>query len=390
MKRYFAGFLLCALAVTLAFEIIQLFQLRFEDGDVYPPYSSLRSDPLGTMALFESLQAVPGLNVERDLRATNTMPRTQGLTYLHLATSPAEWKAMPEETFREIETFLKSGGRFVVTFYPQAQRPPEPGRPRQEQDKVEEKKKPSARELWGMNIEVMDLKDDRDSFVPEVVKHDGSLSLPPTLTWHSGIVVTDLDPAWKPIYSRGAAPVLIERSFGEGTAVIATDSYFLSNEAMLKDRQAGLLSWLIGPNREIMFDEAHFGITESPGIATLIQRYRLTWLVAGLLAVAGLYVWKNSTSLVPRSPEVVTEAHVEGRDSAAGFVNLLRRSIPTDKVLTACFEEWRKSATQGVLAPARIAAAESAYQAENSLPKKDRDSVRAYQNISNNLRRKTR
>jgi hypothetical protein len=390
MKRYFAVLLLCALALTLTFEIVRLFQLRFEVGDIYPPYSSLRSDPLGTMAFFESLQTVPGLNVQRDLRAANTMPRTQGLTYLHLATSPLEWMAMPEETFREIETFLKSGGRFVVTFYPQANRPPEPRRPKEEPDESEEKKKPTPRELWGMNIEVMNLKADGDTFEPVVVEHDGSLSLPTTLTWHSGIVVTAADPAWKVIYSRGAAPVLLERAFGKGTAVVATDSYFLSNEAMLNDRQARLLSWLIGPNREIMFDEAHFGITESPGVATLIQRYRLTWLVAGLLVVAGLYVWKNATSLVPKSAEVLREAHVEGRDSAAGFVNLLRRSIPTDQVLAACFAEWRKSANQGVFSPAKIAAAESTYQTENSLPKKDRDLVRAYNNISNNLRRKIR
>jgi hypothetical protein len=394
MKRYFGVILLCALAVTLAFEIIQLVQLRFEAGDVYPAYSSLRSDPLGTMALFESLQAIPGLNVQRDLRPTNTMPQLKSLTYLHLATSAEGWMAMPEETFREIETFLKSGGRLVVTFFPLAKRPPEPIRPRQEpaesKDNSKDKKKPSARELWGMNFEVMDLKADGDTFIPEVVQHEGGLSLPPDLTWHSGIVLSGLDPAWKPIYSRGGAPVLIERAFGEGTVVIATDSYFLSNEAMLKDRQSSLLSWLIGPNREIMFDEAHLGITESPGVATLIQRYRLTGLVAGLLIVAGLYVWKNSTSLVPKPTEVVMEAHVEGRDSAAGFVNLLRRSVPADQVLAACFAEWRKSAAQGAISPARIAAAESAYEAERSNPKKDKDSVRAYNTISNILRRKTR
>jgi hypothetical protein len=139
-----------------------------------------------------------------------------------------------------------------------------------------------------------------------------------------------------------------------------------------------------------MFDEEHLGIIESPGVATLIRRYRLTWLVAGLVVVAGLYVWKNSTSLVPKPAEAVREAHVEGRDSASGFVNLLRRSVAVDEVLAACFAEWRKSATQGALSTEKIAAAESAYQAESSLPKKERNSVRAYNTISNILRRKIR
>ena len=396
MKRHFAFILICVLAGALVVEIIRLFQLRFEAGDVYPAYSSLRSDPLGTMALFESLEAVSGLEVQRDLRATNEMPPSEGLTYLHLATSSEAWMEMEEEVFREIETFLKSGGRLVVSFFPQARRRPELRFPRRDRDADKEKneekgkKKLTARELWGMNVEVMNLEVDGDTFVPEIVEHAGGLPLPMTLNWHSGIVLTGLDPAWNAIYMRGTSPVLIERRFGEGTVAIATDSYFLSNEAMLKDRQPQLLSWLIGPNRKVMFDEAHFGITETPGITSLIRRYRLVWVVVALLVVAGLYVWKNSTSLIPKPVPIGGEAHIEGRDSAAGFVNLLRRSIPADQVLAVCFESWRKSATQSSVSAARITAAESAFQTESSLPTKDRDSVRAYNTISDILRIKTR
>ena len=391
MKRYFAVIALLTLAAVLSLEIIQLFQLRFETGDIYPPYSSLRSDPLGTMALFESLQTVPGLNVQRDLRAMNKMPPVENLTYLHIATPPEAWMSVPEELIRELEIFFKSGGRLVVTFNPIAKRPRELPAWARKPNEVEDKdKKPTARELWGIGFEIRDLKADGDKFVPEVVDQIAGLPLPKGLTWHSGVVLTSLDPAWKTIYSRGTEPVLVERTFGKGSAVIATDSYFFSNEAMLKDRQPALLAWLIGPNREIMFDEAHFGITESPGVATLIRRYRLTWLVAGLLVVAALYVWKNSTSLVPKPPADVAETHVAGRDSAAGFVNLLRRSISTDQVLAVCFAEWRKTAKEGTLSAARIEAAEAAFQTENSLVKKSRDSVRAYQSISDTLRRKIR
>src|SRR5438067_4682472 len=42
----FAGFI---------FGIAKLFKLRFEAGDVYPEYSSLRADPLGAKAYYESL-----------------------------------------------------------------------------------------------------------------------------------------------------------------------------------------------------------------------------------------------------------------------------------------------------------------------------------------------
>ena len=52
--------MLLALAVAALFVagLIQLFLLRFKAGDVYPAYSSLRSDPLGTQVLFESLNLV--------------------------------------------------------------------------------------------------------------------------------------------------------------------------------------------------------------------------------------------------------------------------------------------------------------------------------------------
>ncbi|WP_075088131.1 hypothetical protein [Verrucomicrobium spinosum] len=33
---------------------------RFSAGDAYPPYSSLRSDPLGSRVLFESLDRLDG------------------------------------------------------------------------------------------------------------------------------------------------------------------------------------------------------------------------------------------------------------------------------------------------------------------------------------------
>lgn len=55
-----ASWLLLAIVLLFAFGLVQLFRWRFEAGDVYPPYSSLRTDPMGTQALFESFQAIPG------------------------------------------------------------------------------------------------------------------------------------------------------------------------------------------------------------------------------------------------------------------------------------------------------------------------------------------
>jgi hypothetical protein len=80
------------------------------------------------------------------------------------------------------------------------------------------------------------------------------LPLPPDLDWHSGLVFTNLrSECGVSIYTRGTNAVVIERSFGTGSVVMATDSYFVSNEAMAKDRHADLLAWLVGAKQITWF-----------------------------------------------------------------------------------------------------------------------------------------
>jgi len=152
---------------------------------------------------------------------------------------------------------------------------------------------------------------------------------------------------------------------------------------MRKDRHADLLAWLFGSSRNVIFDEAHLGVAEAPGVATLIRKYHLQWFIAGLILLAGLFIWKNTVSLVPPHAENNAQDYVAGKDSASGFDNLLRRSIPTRDLLAVCFGEWKKSAAQtGKYSSVRIQQAEAAFHAENRLVEKDRDPVRAYQTIS--------
>ena len=46
--------------------------LRFESGDVLPEYSTLRADPMGTKAFYESLENL-GLPVERNYRTMSQL-----------------------------------------------------------------------------------------------------------------------------------------------------------------------------------------------------------------------------------------------------------------------------------------------------------------------------
>jgi hypothetical protein len=172
--------------------------------------------------------------------------------------------------------------------------------------------------------------------------------------------------------------------------VIATDSYFVSNEAMLFDRHADLLAFFIGPNRNIIFDEAHLGVTESPGIATLLRRYRLHWVIASLVLVAILFIWKMSIPLMPARVAEQDRNYIAGKDTGSGIVNLLRRGIPAGNLLETCFNEWKKSAAQtGGYSPARIAQAEAAFRSQTSGAAKDADVVDAYRTISRALQTRT-
>ena len=308
MKRNFSIFLLLACAAGFAFGLLHLFQLRFAAGDVYPAYSSLRSDPLGTMAFCESLEQMPGLSVRRDFNAGNELPEGKNTVYLHLAARTPDWTSLPDDLTREIEHFLAAGGRLAVTFFPETS---QPRRLFFEEDwdasSAEKRKKSASRKKdrqlhqtrlqtwWGVDFAFVPLeRSEAGSYQPASVVNKTDLPLPATLGWHSAAVFTNLDKSWRIIYARGTNPVVVERRFGPGTVVLATDSYFLSNEALRKDRHADLLAWLVGPARQVVFDEAHFGIVDTSGVASLIRKYRLHGLALAPAAAGGtLYLAKR-------------------------------------------------------------------------------------------------
>jgi hypothetical protein len=405
MKKQLPAVLLLGCAAAFAFGLFQLFKLRFEVGDIYPEYSSLRSDPLGAMIFYESLGNMPRLSVRRDFSSENELPGGKETTYLHLAGSPRDWSSVPEELVQELDGFLGRGGRLVVTFYPETSSAfgralafpptppptPTPGKKAGKRSKQEEDRllrRTSLTKRWGVEFGFVPLdRTAKATYDPTRVVNQSDLELPQTLDWHSGLVLTNLNAAWQTIYARGTNAVLAERHFGAGTVVLATDSYFLSNEAMQKERQPDLLAWLVGPGTHIVFDEAHFGIMDTSGVATLMRKYRLQGLVAALILLAGLFIWKNAMSFAPPyADEQASEEQVLGKDAAAGFVNLLRRNITPKDVLKVCFDEWTKSLLHDRShSIARVDQAQTILEAEAARAQTSRDPVRAYREIAQAL-----
>jgi len=400
MRRSFPLLLLLFCGTAFSFGLFELFKLRYEIGDVYPEYSSLRTDPLGAMIFYESLEQFPHLSLRRDFNADNRLPEGRNSVYLHLAASRLDWVSLPAELWPEIESFLLNGGRLVVTFLPENSPPFRvigvPARPAPTKPQPNRTRKivpaDSLKERWGVEFGFAPLPPGNDStFRPVQVVNRSDLALPGTLPWHSGVIFTNLANSWRTIYARGTNAVLIERKFGSGSVLMATDSYFISNEAMARERHADLLSWLIGSPQLVVFDEAHLGITEAPGISSLMRRYRLQGLAVGLLVLAGLFIWKNSTSLVPPYVDEMATQQIIGKDASAGLVNLLRRNIAPQDVLRVCFEEWTKSLQQGGShSISRVDHAQAVLEAENARAKVDRDPVRAYQEICRVLKGRAR
>ena len=411
--------LMPVLLVAFGFGVVRLFQLRFEKGDVYPRYSSLRADPLGTKALYEGLENMRALTVQRFIRPLNRLPEGRDTTLFVLGAGPADMSSSTEDEYRQLEQFMFDGGRVVISLLPSNTRPRlglwEDAKQKNEEKKIagkngrktDDHNKPGGRrkkpldgdaagpgakiiplkERWKVSFAYEDLPRNADDVFESVLASRSSdLELPQSLVWHTALYFEAKGPNWRVIYARDKHPVMIERAFGGGSLVLSADSYFLSNEAMRKERRPELLAWLAGPNARLLFDETHLGVTEDPGIAALIRKYRLHGLVIGLLLLAGLFVWKNAVAFVPPSEAESKDARadtVAGRESAAGFVNLLRRSIPSSEILAACMAEWTKtSGHDRAVTGLRSERVARVMADEEAKPVRHRNATEAYRQIS--------
>jgi hypothetical protein len=408
--------------VVFAAGIVSLFQLRFQAGDVYPPCSTLRADPLGARAFYESLLRVGGLLVERNYRPLQRrFPDAEPATLLCLGLEAGQLRRIPREEAQTLDSFVRGGGRLVMTALPTRDDTRFPLFKQKligTQDDDRATTDPLERRLfdrsttatlqrprilltrqWGFTMACQLWPKDAKKAVERVTaaRVDGpaGADLPEEISWHSAAGFRDLDAAWRVRYAFDEMPVLIERSLGRGSLVLATDSFFHSNEALRDERHAALLTYLVGPHRRVVFDETHLGVEENTGVMVLARRYGLGPFLGSLLFLAALFVWKNSTSLVPlsggaRAGGAEDQACTEGIESQQGFVNLLRRNIAKSRILRVCFEEWRKSAgvTRQRATPADIERMEAILAAETSRASKEQDPARAYREMGEVLEAK--
>jgi hypothetical protein len=347
---------------SFAAGLAHLFILRFEEGDVYPPYSSLRADPLGSKAFYESLVNLKGVEVSRNYEQEDKIDNVYESTLFYFGMQSSYLHDAPERDVKMLESIAAAGGRIVLCFLPQSGETPvhdDKCNDKKNEDKKEDdkSKKPEKEDSLFKRVELTS----RWQFDTGVLQSSSaanqaflspsfSSTLPQNISWHSLNYFTINGNEWISVYEVNGHPVIIERKFGRGSLVLATDSYFLSNEAMVKERHPELLTWLSGSNKKIIFDETHLGLNENKGIVSLFRKYNLHGLFLAILVFGILFIWHNAFSLVPARPDQGNRKDdeiAEGRDYLSGFTGMLKRNVSPAALLSICVEEWEKNIRHG-------------------------------------------
>lgn len=204
-------------------------------GDVYPEWSSMRSDPLGAKALYLALQRMAP--VSRNFEPWKDV-RPQRAQYVVMGASPL----MLQDVAR-----LTTAGGFVLL---------------------------AARPSGSKSF----IRTEKLGFVQAS---------------RSEVELRSDD--WKCLLgSREKC-----RLAAKGRVWLLPNGAPLRNGELLEARDTELLSQLFGTGLPVVFDESHLGVVESGGVGVLLRRYRLFPAIGLMLAAAMLFVWRSSVSLLP-------------------------------------------------------------------------------------------
>ncbi|HLJ48487.1 MAG TPA: DUF4350 domain-containing protein [Bryobacteraceae bacterium] len=306
--------LLVLLTVGFVYGIVELYDLRLSEGDIYPIYSSLRADPLGTELLHDSLREVSGYKVTRNFEPVEAM-KAAGAAVLFIGVDPYSFVLTPEDDLKHLETLAARGNRIIFAFRPVKRV--------LANDKKANLNTEALEKRWGVSFDILTRgANDGDD--------EGPL---PKVT---ALVIRE----------DGRQRRVLTKRFGAGEVVLFGNAYELSNESLAAKESLPRVFELIGERQDIVFDESHLGLKEQASVAMLMRKYRLGGLILGLFILAALFIWRNSSTLLPaRSQPPVIESG--SADSNRALVSLLRRHIKPEDVIRTCVAEWERSGHGG-------------------------------------------
>jgi hypothetical protein len=415
---------LFVLVLGFIFGVVKLFLLRFEAGDVYPTYSSLRSDPLGSRAFYSSLENMNDNRVSRNYLTLRDLKFEDHTALFYTGVAAFDAESVSAEWLKVFERLTRNGGRMILSFLPIEKKPADWRmstcvEPEGEVDNTEkgsrrdvhdDSEKPgendenksrttpgrqiqdtsgkcvSLKEQWGLTFAFAEEPAEKADHFSDDLSQNHGIGLPQTISWHTALYFDELDGLWRVIYTANGRPVVIERSYGKGSLVLSADSFFLSNEAMRSERHPELLAWTLGESANVVFDETHFGIFKQPGVLGLIRKYRFQWFLFTVAVIALLFIWKNSDYIGPPPKQSQSQPGRDvssDRDSTQGLISLLRRNIPARQLLQICTREWERSIqSQNRLRNDKLRQVKSALQMVETQSPKSIDPVLGYRRIS--------
>jgi hypothetical protein len=334
MRGARAFWLALLLAAGFTCGVLHLMGVQFEAGDIYPEYSSLRTDPLGSKLLLDALSRLPGISAARSYAPLDYFTESNTAVLL-LGTQPSS--IANADMLRRLEKIAGRGDRVIVGLvFPKS--PFEDTAP--------------LANIWKVRLQT-----------------DLEISHPHPLYFSEA-------KDWKVLDRAGAKLLEVERSFGKGSVVLFAESDAFGNQALMTTTDPARITAALGANTRVLFDETHLGIGESGSVVGLARRYRLMGLALGLAICAALAIWRNASPF----PAPVATAGLErmsGRTSFAGLVTLLRRHVPAQDLAATCWQEWLKTNRHQV-APERVRRAEAIARETSGRPL---DAVREIQTV---------
>lgn len=108
-----------AIVLFLIAGFARLYSDRLSGGDLFPPYSTLRADPLGTRAYFEALSEMPGLTVRRWMRPFQKLDTSRPATIILPGMTREAWADFVRQESDALDALVRGGSRIVVVFAPE-------------------------------------------------------------------------------------------------------------------------------------------------------------------------------------------------------------------------------------------------------------------------------
>lgn len=319
-----AAVALILLAAGFTAGVLYLFGIEFAAGDVYPEYSSLRADPVGTRLLYDSLSLVAGITASRNYLPLESL-RENGATVLMLGLD-AESFTDDAPALESIERFARRGNRVVAAMAAKSEFQAGLGE--------------ELARRWHVRPAIdMERQHVHKLYFAQAAE-------------------------WNVLERIGPKLLAIERDFGKGAIVLFAESDDFANDSTIAGDRLETVSAALGTYPRIVFDERHLGIAESGSVVGLARRFRLTGMALGLALVAALFIWKSASAFPP--PAAQDTARLSGRTAHAGLLTLLRRHIPPAELAAACWQEWL-TANRRTLTPDRLQQA-CAIAAKRTLP----------------------